>query len=76
MVACKTQTKKFEQQFQTKISIATVISFFGDIMYFLSVRNNVTGCQHNTLLALITPALSGVIFRDMALKGPALYVCL
>ena len=29
-----------------------------------------------TLLALITPALNGVIFRDMALKGPALYVCL
>ena len=29
-----------------------------------------------TLLALITTALNGVIFRDMALKGPALYVCL
>ena len=29
-----------------------------------------------TLLALITPALNGVIFRDMALKGPALYVYL
>ena len=29
-----------------------------------------------TLLAFITPALNGVIFRDMALKGPALHVCL
>ena len=30
----------------------------------------------NTLLALITPAANGVIFRNMALKRPALYVCL
>ena len=29
-----------------------------------------------TLLALVTPALNGVVFCDMALKGPALYVCL
>ena len=30
----------------------------------------------NTLLALITPTLTGVIFRDMALKAPALHVLL
>ena len=30
----------------------------------------------NTLLDPITPALNGVISCDMALKGPALYVCL
>ena len=30
----------------------------------------------NTLLALITLTLNGVIFRDMTLKGLALYVCL
>ena len=28
------------------------------------------------MLVLITPALNGVIFRDMAFKGPVLYVCL
>ena len=27
-------------------------------------------------MALITPSINGVIFRDMALKGPALYDCL
>ena len=32
--------------------------------------------QRITLLALITPALNDVIFCDMALKRPALYVCL
>ena len=30
--------------------------------------------QVRTLLALITPTLTGVIFRDMALKGPVLHV--
>ena len=29
-----------------------------------------------TLMALVTPALNGVIFCDMALKGPALHVYL
>ena len=29
-----------------------------------------------TLLALIAPALNGIIFRQMALKGSALYVFL
>ena len=29
--------------------------------------------QVRTLLALYTPTLTGVIFRDMALKGPALH---
>ena len=32
--------------------------------------------DQTTLLAVITAELNGVIFRDMALKGPALYVCL
>ena len=32
--------------------------------------------EESTLLALITPALNGAIFRDMALNEPALYVCL
>ena len=30
----------------------------------------------DTLLALITPALNGVVFGDMALKEPALYIYL
>ena len=30
----------------------------------------------NTLLAFITPVLNGIISQDVALKGPALYVCL
>ena len=37
-------------------------------------KNNFSAKQVRTLLALITPTLTGVIFRDMALKGPALHV--
>ena len=37
-------------------------------------KNNFSAKQVRTLLALITPTLTGVIFRDMALKGPVLHV--
>ena len=30
----------------------------------------------HALLALISPAINGVIFGEMTLKGPALFICL
>ena len=46
-------------------------------IFFISVmlREGCNEIESITLLALITPALNGVIFFDMALKRPALYVC-
>ena len=55
--------------------------------YLYTVRASLNLCIHTrkekcavlktkTLLDPVTPALNGVISCDMALKGPALYVCL
>ena len=57
----------------------TPILIAGNIVMCSNLRSGSLHAQillQNTLLALITPALNGVIFCDMALKGPALYVCL
>ena len=42
----------------------------------MKIKSVIRSATIFTLLALITPALDVVIFRDIALKRPALYVCL